>query len=113
MKILVVGDLHGQKPKIYFKDFDAIIAPGDFCSDGHRKYIFEALRRNIENPKKKVKFEDIVGKSKAKKMENKSIKDGLNILKFLNSFKVPVFVVPGNWEPPTRKWGKMIKNLKT
>jgi len=112
MKILVVGDLHGNKPKIYFKDFDVIIAPGDFCSDAHRKYIFGALRKNLENPKKKIKLEDIVGKSKAKKMENKSIKDGLNILKFLNSFKVPVFVVPGNWEPPTRKWGKMIKRLK-
>ena len=57
MKILVVGDLHGQKPKIYFRDFDAIIAPGDFCSDAHRKYIFEALRRNIENPKKKFRWQ--------------------------------------------------------
>ncbi len=33
MKFLIVGDLHGQMPKIFFKEFDAITAPGDFCSD--------------------------------------------------------------------------------
>ena len=112
MKILVVGDLHGKKPRIYFKHFDAIIAPGDFCSDRHRKYIFEVLRRNLENPKKKFELKDIIGKRKAEQVENISIKDGKKILEFLNSFNVPVFAVPGNWEHPTRKWNKMIKKLK-
>lgn len=32
MKILIAGDLHGNKPNIYFKDFGIIIAPGDFGS---------------------------------------------------------------------------------
>jgi len=114
MKILVVGDLHGQKPKIHFKYFDAIIAPGDFCSDALRKYIFEAMRKNIEHPKKrkKVEVEDIIGKKKYKQIISNSIKDGKKILDFLNSFNVPVFVVPGNWEPAIRKWNKMIKKLK-
>lgn len=31
MKLLIIGDLHGNKPKIHFKDFDAIIAPGIFA----------------------------------------------------------------------------------
>ncbi len=35
MRFLIVGDLHGQMPKIHFKEFDAIIAPGDFCPDEH------------------------------------------------------------------------------
>ncbi len=33
MKILVIGDLHGRKPKIHFKDFDCIIQIGDVCND--------------------------------------------------------------------------------
>ena len=37
MRILVVGDLHGQIPKIYFKKFDAIICIGDICLDTDKK----------------------------------------------------------------------------
>ena len=33
MKILVLGDLHGEKPKLRIKDFDAIVCFGDVCSD--------------------------------------------------------------------------------
>jgi len=123
MKFLVVGDLHGQKPKIHFKDFDAIIAPGDFCSDRHRKYIFQALREQIKNPDSEIQWSDLVGKKRAKKMVDKSIKDGRKILEFLNSFNVPVYLVPGNWEPMGNKksklkserkskWKKMLKGLK-
>jgi hypothetical protein len=50
MKFLVVGGLHGNKPNIYFEGFDAIIAPGDFCSDAPRKYMLQALRENLETP---------------------------------------------------------------
>jgi len=32
-KLLIIGDLHGMMPKIYFKDFDVIIVPGDICGD--------------------------------------------------------------------------------
>ena len=35
--LLIMGDLHGQKPEIYAHDFDAVIAPGDFCSDAPKK----------------------------------------------------------------------------
>ncbi len=31
MRLLALGDLHGMKPKFYFKNFDYILAPGDFC----------------------------------------------------------------------------------
>jgi len=49
-KFLIIGDLHGNKPKIYSNDFDAIIAPGDFCSDALRKYMFQAQKYYIKNP---------------------------------------------------------------
>ena len=123
MKILVVGDLHGNKPKIYFKDFDAIIAPGDFCSDAYRKYIFKALRKRIEDPDSDVGWYDYTGKKKAKKMLDKSLKDGRRIIEFLNSFGKPVYLVLGNWDQTgdkKNKWKiekqnrypKLIKGLK-
>lgn len=87
-KFLVVGDLHGNKPNIYFEGFDAIIAPGDFCSDAPRKYMFQALRENLENPDSKTKWYDIVGKREARKMIKKSLSDGREILEKLNSFGV-------------------------
>ncbi|MCK4729999.1 MAG: metallophosphoesterase [Candidatus Aenigmarchaeota archaeon] len=98
VKYLIVGDLHGNKPKIHYKDFDAIIAPGDFCSDAPRKYMFQALKEQLENPDSKIKWQDLVGKREAKRMIKKSLVDGKEILEQLNSFEVPVYIVPGNWD---------------
>ena len=98
MKFLIIGDLHGNKPSIYRKDFDAIIAPGDFCSDAPRKVMFQALKERLQNPKSKVTWYDLVGKKKAKQMVLQSLKDGRAILKQLNSYGVPVYLVPGNWD---------------
>lgn len=101
MKFLVIGDLHGNKPGIYFKDYDAIIAPGDFCStDELRKLMFENLRKRLANPRYKQEWFELVGKRKAKEMINKSLRDGRAILEFLNSFNIPVFTVPGNNDFP-------------
>src|SRR3989338_5056731 len=97
-KFLIIGDLHGNKPNIYRKDFDAIIAPGDFCSDSLRKYMFQALKEQINNPESRVKWYNLAGKENAKKMIQKSLKDGRKILEFLNSFNKPVFALPGNWD---------------
>ncbi|MCD6274831.1 MAG: metallophosphoesterase [Candidatus Aenigmarchaeota archaeon] len=98
IKVLVVGDLHGNKPNIYFKDFDAIIAPGDFCSDSPRKYMFQALRKKLKNPECKTEWYDYIGKREARKMIEKSLSDGRKVLEYLNSFGIPVYVVPGNWD---------------
>lgn len=98
VKLLVIGDLHGNLPKIMRHDFDAIIAPGDFCSDNLRKYMVEAIKINKENPTKKIRWEDLIGKKMAKVEVKKSLKDGKNILERLNSFNKPVFLVPGNWD---------------
>ena len=48
-KFLIVGDLHGQIPKIREKKFDAIIAPGDFCSDELKKYI-DFIEKSVRVP---------------------------------------------------------------
>lgn len=122
MKFLVIGDLHGVKPKIKIKDFDAILCTGDFCSsDEIRKYAFEAIRLRKEKPE--IMWYDICGEKKAKEIIDKSNKDGRKVLEFLNSLRKPVFVVPGNidWtkEAPVGKGileedfhKNMIKNLK-
>jgi Icc-related predicted phosphoesterase len=98
MKFLIIGDLHGNMPEIYYKDFDAIIAPGDFCSDALRDSMFAALREQLKNPKSKLQYYDILGRKKAKVMIQKSLYDGRKILERLNSFDVPVYIVPGNWD---------------
>lgn len=123
MKFLIIGDLHGQMPIINFKDFDAIIAPGDFCSDAPRQYMFEALKKHLEDSKSKVQWYDLVGKKEAKKMIQKSLEDGRKVLEFLNSFNVPVYATPGNWDWTKEenakwsylkqdRWKLLIKGLK-
>lgn len=70
MRILVIGDLHGQKPRIHFKDFDCIIQVGDVCSDKEfRPYYnkwFQLLKkdRNTE-----IDVEDLIIKDIGKKKD--------------------------------------------
>lgn len=123
MRFLIVGDLHGQKPDIHFKNFDAIIVPGDVCiTDELRRYAFEAMRKSKN--KKELKWYEICGKEKAKKIIRKALKSGRKILEFLNSFNVPVYIVPGNTDFALKKEEKwnylkkdyyhnyLLKNLK-
>lgn len=98
MKFLIIGDLHGNKPEIYYRGFDAIIAPGDFCSDALRTYMFQALQEKLDNPQSKVTWWNLLGKKQAKAMVEQSLIDGRKILEHLNSFGVPVYTVPGNWD---------------
>lgn len=104
MKFLITGDLHGNIPNIYFKNFDAIIAPGDFCSTSDsRKYMFKAFKEFLKNPNSKVNWYDLSGKKEARRLIKKSISEGREILEKLNSFNVPVYIVPGNWDWTKRK----------
>ncbi|MFH0928746.1 MAG: metallophosphoesterase [Candidatus Aenigmatarchaeota archaeon] len=97
MKILVLGDLHGSKPKIHFEGFDLIIAPGNFCSyDKIRKYEFEVIRKRQKYHDFKLKWYELIGKRKAKRLILESLKSGREVLEHINSFNVPVFTVPGN-----------------
>ncbi|MDP1695105.1 MAG: metallophosphoesterase [Candidatus Woesearchaeota archaeon] len=98
MKFLIIGDLHGNRPKIYFKEFDAIIAPGDFCSDALRTVMFQALQLRLKDPKSKVMWWELISRRKAQAMIDKSRADGRKILEYLNTLGVPVYVLPGNWD---------------
>jgi Icc-related predicted phosphoesterase len=98
MKYLIVPDLHGSMPEIYerFKGFDSIIAPGDFCeSDKIRNEWFSILKMT-NDPNYHANWYDRLGKRKAKELVNKSLESGRKVLKYLDSFNVPVYVIPGN-----------------
>jgi len=82
MKFLIIGDLHGNLPNIYYKGFDAIIVPGDFCSDSLRTYIFKAIRQRIET-NTKVDWYELMPEEKAKQMIQQSMNDGRLVLEYL------------------------------
>jgi len=103
MKILVIGDLHGRMPKIHFKDFDCIIQVGDVCDDSkigpyYKKY-FELLNKNKDLD---LSLDDFfikeLGKRKYALYEKESLKKGNSILRYLDSFNKPIFMVAGNWD---------------
>lgn len=71
MRFLIVGDLHGKKPKIHYKNFDAIIAPGDFCSDELKKEMYKEVIYRLRG--KTIHWYNIVGKKKAILMLKKSL----------------------------------------
>jgi Icc-related predicted phosphoesterase len=96
MRFLVLGCLHGQIPRIHYKRFDAVIACGDFCSDAHRKFMFEAIKHNLADQKNQLTWVDIVGEKEARHLVAQSVRDGRRVLQHLNTLGVPVYVVPGN-----------------
>ncbi len=104
MKFLIVGDLHGNMPIIHFKDFDAIIAPGDICPDKYMRPYYDKWFKYIKEHKDVSSvskfFYKTTGltKEKSKIITKKSLHVGRKILKFLDSFGKPVFFIPGNWD---------------
>lgn len=101
MKFLITGDLHGKKPKIRFKDFDAIIMPGDICGDTIiRPLVIKWLKAMKKSGK--IDFMEFMhsklGKKGFKKAEKKNLQIGNKIMRYLDSFDVPVYFVPGNWD---------------
>ncbi|HIH23408.1 TPA: hypothetical protein HA251_00065 [Candidatus Woesearchaeota archaeon] len=109
MKFLVIGDLHGAMPCIPSEKFDAIIAPGDFCSDEAKGFMFQALKERLADPKKDTQWYDIAGRKNARAIIKRSLADGRRVLEFLNSQGVPVYVVPGNWDWTGKEFGPEVK----
>lgn len=115
MRILVIGDLHGRKPIIKIKDFDCMVVVGDVCDDSkigplYKKY-FKLFK---ENPNLEFGADSFfiseIGKRKFKQYERESLEEGYKILKYLDSFGKPIFMIAGNWDQsygPTK-----IKNLE-
>jgi len=104
MKILVVGDLHGEKPVIITRDFDCIVCVGDFCDDKKISKLYKAwfsyIRDNSEDILDIDEFFLSKGYNEKKfaKLDAESFKSGKKILKYLSGFGRPVFLVPGNWD---------------
>jgi Icc-related predicted phosphoesterase len=104
MKILAIGDLHGRKPKIRTKDFDAIIFVGDVGDDSEIGPLYKEYFKLLKDKRDELPDFDnwapsrVGGKKKYKEMEKRSLKKGRKILEYLNSFNKPIFMVPGNWD---------------
>ncbi len=111
IKFLIIGDLHGNIPKIHINlnEIDAIIAPGDFCGDDIRnpKSLLTKLITFLEE--KSIPFSELTPKLINQYFDYISYSKGRKVLEFLNSLNKPIFIVPGNWD--TRYLG-MNKNEK-
>lgn len=129
MKFLIIGDLHGVKPVIHTNNFDAVIAPGDFCGDDIRPYIKKWIDARSKNDlDQSLDFDDFCPIKTQEKLHKLSLKKGRKILEKLNKIGKPIFLVPGNWDPTiyedglkqynTKKnsknddWFNLLKNLK-
>jgi Icc-related predicted phosphoesterase len=98
MKILVLGDLHGEFPEnikevIGKEKIDLILSTGDFANfDNYRKVKFEKMdKTNFAN-----KVKDSVNKEDYNKMINGIIESMKKPLEVLDSFNIPVYTIYGN-----------------
>jgi len=98
IKILCSGCFHGKIPKnlkkfIKKKKIDLILNYGDFPD-------FAAFRdlqfKHWDEIGAGLTFEDIVGKKKLQQLERHGIEQGKKLLRFLNSFGIPVIITYGN-----------------
>lgn len=98
MKILVIGDLHGDFPsetekRIRKEKFDLILSTGDFANfDSYRKIKFAKFDKSKMGDKVKNHLQD----DEYKKMIDEIIKSMEKPLKVLDSFNVPVYTIYGN-----------------
>jgi len=112
MKLLIIGDLHGQKPNIHFDKFDAIISVGDICdTDFIRKIQFRQIAKKMKNPEYEFSpWYEVLGRRNAKQKIDKSLLKARRIVEYLASFNVPVYIVPGNSDidtEPMSRWDFM------
>ncbi len=116
MRIWVTGDLHGRRPQRPRGRFDAIICPGDVGGDAAGKHMFAAMRQGMP-------WYELVGKKEATRLVRASIAHGRKVLEYLNSFGVPVYIVPGNWDwtgddgsalaiERADSWSRMLRGLR-
>src|SRR6056297_3445551 len=103
-KLLIVGDLHGRKPKIHFKNFDAIVFVGDVCDDRKIGPLFKKYFKKLKQAESPLDFsfeefiEEEIGMKKFEQYEKESLKRGNEIMRYLDSFGKPIFMVAGNWD---------------
>ncbi len=110
MKILVMGDFHGKKPrglKTFVKKnkIDLILSPGDVYGGFHTEK-FEKIWEEHEDYVERGKYgnknidglEDLVSKETFEKITKDLSVEGKEVLEYLNEIGLPVLLVPGNWD---------------
>ncbi|MEK6884576.1 MAG: metallophosphoesterase [Nanoarchaeota archaeon] len=95
MRILALGDFHGDFPKkvnkiVKREKIDLIVSVGDYLAFTYRNLWFEkCYGKNIE-------LWEIIGKKRFKKLELENLRTGEKPLRELNKIKVPVITITGN-----------------
>ena len=99
MKILAIGDFHGEFPsklqrRLRKESFDVIVSQGDFCGNKEIVRLFFRYHRWREQD-----LLDFVGKMRINELERKNYSSGVKILKILKKFNKPIIATTGNWDP--------------
>jgi len=113
MKILVVGDFHGEFPAFIPKfikkqEIDLVISTGDYPSFSTKEFFFKYVYG-----KKDIELWEIIGKNKYKKMTSRDNRKGEKVIKKLNSLSVHVITVLGNHDYSSPDDVKDIKKPKS
>lgn len=72
LTLLILGDLHGQMPKLLQKNFDILLCTGDICSEELRPYIKKYLK--ARNKDENISFRKICSKEE-EELEKKSLEE--------------------------------------
>jgi Icc-related predicted phosphoesterase len=67
MKLLIIGDLHGRKPKIKNKNFDAFVLVGDICDDSKVSPFYKKYFQLLKNENINIGFDEFLKKEIGKK----------------------------------------------
>ena|SRR3989344_6009316 len=100
MKILVMGDFHGNFSKKFNKiinkeNINLVVSLGDYPPFHYRKIWFKHCYG------KDVELWEIIGKKKYKKLLMKDLRMGESVLKRLNKVGIPIYTVLGNIDWPS------------
>nr|MBI4156426.1 metallophosphoesterase [Candidatus Woesearchaeota archaeon] len=114
MKILVIGDFHGNFSKKFNKIIDKeninlVVSLGDYPPFHYRKIWFKHCYR------KDVELWEVIGKKKYKELVSKDLRLAENALNKLNKLKVPIYTTLGNidWPSPDDIMDIMKKTKKS
>ena len=100
MKILAIGDFHGEFPRKFNKiidkeKIDLVVSLGDYPPFHYRKLWFKHCYG------KEVELWEVIGKRKYRRLVMEDLRMAENTLKKLNKLLVPVFTVFGNIDYPS------------
>src|SRR3990167_3643620 len=100
MKILAIGDFHGEFPKKFNKiideeKIDLVVSLGDYSPFHYRELWFKYCYG------KDVELWEIIGKKKHRRLVMEDMKRAENTLNKLNRLPIPVYTILGNIDYPS------------